>query len=154
MSREHECGIESKAAIFKHPLHPVAIPYPIAFLSAALLTDIIFIVGQNIFWAQASFWLILGGLVMGILAGLLGFIDFASSAKIRDHIIAWYHFIGNVLVMLLALSNFFIRRGDIQEAVFPSGIILSAVTAALLIFAGWYGGELSYRHKIGVIKEH
>jgi uncharacterized membrane protein len=30
---------------------------------------------------------------------------------------------------------------------------LSAITAAILGVTGWYGGELAYRHKIGVIEE-
>lgn len=35
---------------------------------------------------------------------------------------------------------------------FPLGIVLSAVVAGILTITGWFGGELSYRHRIGVIE--
>ena len=40
--------------------------------------------------------------------------------------------------------------GDAAAAVLPWGLALSALTTALLAVTGWYGGELAYRHMIGV----
>lgn len=42
------------------------------------------------------------------------------------------------------------RLDDAAAAVLPWGLTLSAINAALLGVTGWYGGELSYRHRIGV----
>ena len=46
-----------------------------------------------------------------------------------------------------------IRLPDATDAVLPGGIVLSAITVATLGVTGWLGGELFYRHKIGVIEE-
>ena len=65
----------STAKIADHPLHPMFIPFPIAFLVATLVCDLIF-------WRRAtrpgagSLYLLGAALVMAALAALAGFIDF------------------------------------------------------------------------------
>jgi uncharacterized membrane protein len=40
-------------------------------------------------------------------------------------------------------------------AVIPLGIALSLITDGILVVTGWMGGELSYRHRVGVTpREH
>jgi uncharacterized membrane protein len=52
---------------------------------------------------------------------------------------------------VLALINWLLRLSNLLENVPPWGIALSIITAAILLITGWAGGELAYRHKIGVI---
>lgn len=40
MAGDHTTGVPSRAAIAGHPIHPALIPFPIAFLIAALATDL------------------------------------------------------------------------------------------------------------------
>ena len=143
-------GVKSTAAIGKHPIHPMLIPFPIAFLVGALATDAIYWLTRAEMWAWFSFWLIYAGLVMGIIAAIVGFIDFASIDAVRRLTAAWIHFAGNGLVLLLALANLLIRWDNQIGAVLPAGIVISAVVSAILVVTGWYGGELSFRHRIGV----
>jgi uncharacterized membrane protein len=82
---------------------------------------------------------------------MVGLIDFITIERVREHKIAWVHFIGNATVLVLALINWLLRLGTLLESVPSWGLILSVMTAALLLITGWAGGELAYRHKIGVI---
>src|SRR6185437_5872905 len=52
----------STAKVGSHPLHPMLIPFPVAFLVAAFVTDLAFIGTGDGFWARASMWLIGAGI--------------------------------------------------------------------------------------------
>ncbi len=59
--------------------------------------------------------------------------------------------IGNLVVVVLQAINWFIRyQGGPENGVFPFGILISAIVALLLLFTGWKGWELVYRHRVGV----
>lgn len=148
----HEHGpAPSKAAIAGHPIHPMLIPYPVALLSLVPVTDIVFAVSESEFWSSVSYYLLWAGLVSAGLAALVGLIDFFGVARVRSHRAGWVHMLLNVVVIALAAANLLLRAGNTVEQVLPSGLILSLVAAVLLMVSSWYGGELSYRHKIGVI---
>lgn len=152
MKTFYDKGVRSTASIGGHPLHPIMIAFPIAFLVGALVTDIAFWAGRDPFWAVASLWLVGAGLVTGVAAAALGLIDFFTIDRARAHRTGWLHFIGNVIVLVLAFVSLLMRVNDAEGAVLPYGLIISAVIAVILGFTGWYGGELSYRFKIGVIE--
>lgn len=150
MAEEHDTGIKSTASIAGHPIHPMLVPFPIAFLVGLLLTDIGFQMTADPFWARASVWLAGAGLATGLLAAVFGLIDFATIRRARQHPAGWIHAVGNVLAMLVTAINLGLRLGDIST-VPHGGLILSAVTTTILVVTGWYGGELAYRHLIGAI---
>ena len=139
----------SRAAIRGHPLHPMVLPFPLVFLTSVLLSDLIFLSTGDPFWARASFYFLLAGLVSGLLAGLLGAIDFVHIKQARAHSVGWVHSIGNVVALVLGAVNLLVRWGQPQDIV-PLGLVLSVLTALLLGLTGWAGGEMSYRHKVGV----
>lgn len=149
----HDRGVPSTAAIAGHPLHPIVIPFPIAFLVGALATDLGYWATTDPFWARASLWLVGAGLVTGVLAAALGLIDFFTIKRARSHRSGWIHFIGNAVVLALAFISLLLRVDDMEGGLLPVGLMLSAVITLLLGVTGWYGGELSYRHKIGVLEE-
>ena len=39
---------------------------------------------------------------------------------------------------------------DAADAIMPTGLVLSAAVALILSFTGWLGGELVFRHRVGV----
>src|SRR5690606_39681502 len=49
-------GVRSKASIMGHPIHPMIIPFPIAFLVGLFVTDIVYLATEDRFWAHLSFW--------------------------------------------------------------------------------------------------
>jgi uncharacterized membrane protein len=141
---------QSTARIAGHPIHPMLVPFPIAFLVGALLTDIAYLKSGWAMWAYASSWLIGAGIATALLAALFGFIDFCGERRIRRLKVAWYHMIGNLTAVLLSIGNFIVHMRDGALAVEGLGITLSAIVVLLLLFNGWMGGHLVYRHGVAV----
>lgn len=146
-----DSGIPSTVAIAGHPLHPAIVTMPIGLLVGALGSDFGYLLTQDPFWARASFWLILGGILSGLVAAVTGMLDFVKIDRVREHSAGWAHMVGNVAALVLSGINLFLRWGDYTRAVLPTGLILSLIVGALLGITGWYGGELVYRHKVAVI---
>ena len=140
----------STASIAGHPIHPMLIPFPVAFLVSAFVTDLMFWSTGNSGWAIASMWLLGAGIVMALPAALFGFTDFFGDARIRNLSDAWQHMIGNLVAVVLALANLYIRCRSGAAAVLPWGIWISLATVLLLLFNGWKGWEMVYRHHVGV----
>ena len=151
MIREYTSGVRSKASLAGHPLHPVFIVFPAAFLIGLLASDLAFGVTRDPFWARASLWLALAGLVMGCIAGLLGIIELVGVRRVRELPAAWIHGLGNVAVLVLTFFNVFDRWANPGAFILPAGLELSAITAAILLVTAWLGGELTYRYGIGVL---
>lgn len=146
-------GVRSTASINGHPIHPMLVPFPIAFLVGALATDLAFWGTGDHFWSTASMWLVGAGLVMGALAAVFGLTDFLTIARARTGSTGWIHFLGNLVAVVLALVSLLLRIGDPAAAVLPGGLVLSFFIVGILLVTGWMGGELAYRYKIGVIEE-
>lgn len=139
----------STAEIAGHPVHPMLIPFPIACFVLVLFSDIAFWRTGNDFWATASLWLLGIGLIMAALAAVAGLVDVLSDNQIYSLNDAWLHAGGNVIAVVLELGNWYLRyRGG---SVVPTGLILSLVVVLILLFTGWKGWEMVYRHKVGVI---
>ena len=141
----------SKAAIFGHPLHPMLVPFPIAFLVGTLICDIVYAATANPFWADVARWLLVPALVGGGLAAGLGLMDFTTIKRAREGWIGWAHMSGNVVVMLLSAFNLVLRWNNPVGAE-DTGIVISAVVVGLLLVTGWLGGELVFRRRVGVIE--
>ena len=139
----------STAKIFGHPIHPMLVPFPIAFLVGALLTDIAYCQWGGM-WAYASSWLIGVGIVMALVAAIFGFTDYFGEPRIRRLRVANYHLIGNLTAVILSIANFLVHNRDGAAAVIPTGMTLSAIVVVLLLFNGWMGWEMVYRHGVGI----
>ncbi len=146
-----DSGIPSTVAIAGHPLHPLIVTFPIAFLTGAFGADLGYWLTHDLFWAKAALWLIGAGFILGLLAALTGMLDFVKIDRVKKHRAGWLHMVGNITAMTLTFINWAIRWNNVEGAVIPGGFILSITVASLLGITGWYGAELVYRHKIAVI---
>lgn len=153
MAEDLSRGVRSTASVNSHPIHPMLVPFPIAFLVGTLATDLTFWGTGDGFWATASMWLVGAGLVMGALAAVFGLTDFLTIERARTGHAGWVHFLGNAVALVLALVSLLLRIGDPAAAVLPGGLVLSFIIVAILLVTGWLGGELAYRYKIGVIED-
>ena len=118
-------------------LHPPFVSAAAALLIAAFVTDLFYYQTSIMQWANFSVWLITGGLVVALLAGIVLLIDFLLGHTGRIHRI---EFSGLVLVAVLSIVNVFIHSRDAWTSVVPQGITISAICAFLLIvmsFSGW-----------------
>ena len=143
--------LRSTFALNGHPLHPLLVPIPIGLFVAALVSDIVFICDGSPGWAEASRWLLGGGLAGALLAALAGFTDFAANPRIREFRAAWLHLFANLTLVLVEGINLMLRLPDAAVAG-SLGIVLSAVAVLIMLFSGWQGGELVFRHGVGQIE--
>ena len=140
----------STAQIAGHPIHPMLIPFPIACFVLTLVCDIAFWRTANDFWSSASFWLLGVGLIMAALAAVMGLIDVMGDDQIRDLSDAWLHAGANIIAVVIEAYNWYSRYEHGSAAILPMGLILSLVVVLILLFSGWKGWEMVYRHRVGV----
>ena len=140
--------LRATVTIKGHPLHPLLVTIPVGLFVAALVSDIAFVTDGSHGWAVASRWLLGGGLAGALLAALAGFADFAGNARIREFRDAWLHLFANLTMVLIQGVNLILRLPD-AEVAGSIGIVLSAAAVLILLFSGWKGGELVFRHGVG-----
>ncbi len=82
--------------------------------------------------------------------GLYRFLQLARIRRLND---AWYHMAGNLVAVVLALVNFYLRYAQGTEAaVTPWGVVRSSlIVVGILLFTGWKGWEMVYRHHVAVL---
>lgn len=125
-----------------HPIHAMLAAYPLAFFSAALVTDILYVNSPQPQWSNFSVWLITFGLIMGVAAAAAGIADaLLNRGRPRRH--SWLHSLGTLLMLGLALVNAFVHSRDGWTAVMPAGLILSAIVALLALVTSWAGYALA-----------
>jgi uncharacterized membrane protein/nitrite reductase/ring-hydroxylating ferredoxin subunit len=140
------------AANFKgHPLHPMLIPFPIAFFTGSWIADSICYARYDATWAIVGTRLAWGGVIMAVVAACAGAVDYfvsvppKSTAKKR----ATRHAVLNLTVVAIFVLAEFTRSAN---SVMPSSgtIVIQTLGFVLLVIAGWMGGTLAYRNQIGV----
>ena len=141
---------QSTAKIAGHPIHPMLIPFPIAFFVGTLVCDVVYWQTGYAAWATATPWLLGAGLVMAALAAVAGITDVLGEKRIRALADAWWHAGGNIILVLIELYNLYSRYEQGAAAIVPNGLVLSLVAVGLMLFTGWKGWELVYRHRVGI----
>jgi uncharacterized membrane protein len=143
----------SSANLMGHPIHPILITLPIGLFVATLLFDLVFWQTGSEAFATGALWLLGAGLIAAAAAAVTGLIDFLGDRRIRALGDAWQHAIGNVILVLVQLFSFYQRYRYGTSAVVPLGLILSFVSVCILLFTGWKGGEMVFRHRVAVYDE-
>lgn len=138
----------STARIGGHPIHPMIIPFPIVCFVGTFVTDIAFSRNHDLGWATASHWLLIVGLVMAALAAITGLTDFFGDKRIQGGD-AIKHMLANVTAVVLELVNLLLRLGN-PDFIPSVGVYISGIVVLILLYSGWMGGELVFRHGIGV----
>src|SRR5262245_43117740 len=140
----------STASIAGHPIHPMLIPFPIAFFVATLVCDVVFWRNGSDAVATTAMWLLGAGIVMALLAAVMGFTDVLGDRRIFDLTDAWWHAGGNLVIVLIEVANWGLRYHGGTSAIVPTGLVLSLIAVCGLLFTGWKGWELVSRHRVGV----
>jgi uncharacterized membrane protein len=145
--------MESKARILGHSAHQVLIVFPLGLLATAVIFDIVFLATG---WPTAplvAYWMIVSGVVGGLIAAPFGWIDwFAIPAATRAKRIGLIHGLVNVAVLCLFFGSWLLRSREYPDGVTPDAVALalSFTGAALAGLGGWLGGELVDRMGIGI----
>jgi len=144
--------MESKAKLLGHPIHPMLIPFPLGLLGMAVVFDLIALVGGD--WdslARAAFYMIAAGILAGLLAAVVGAIDWlAIPGGTRAKRIATLHGLGNVVIVALFAVAWLLRNDDPPDDAAGVPIVLEVVGVLGALVTGWLGGELVDRLGVGV----
>jgi uncharacterized membrane protein len=138
----------STAKIADHPIHPMLIPFPIVLFISTLILDILYARGDTGV-ASASNWVLGFGLVMAALAAVAGLTDYLGDERVRRLADALKHMLANVTAVVLELVNFVLRLKN-PEFIGSTGVYISVLVVLILVYSGWKGGDLVYRHGVGV----
>jgi uncharacterized membrane protein len=139
----------STAKIGDHPIHPMLIPFPIVCFILTFVADILYTRSHDAMWATASVWLLVVGLVMAALAAVAGLTDFLGDDRVRGSSDAVKHMLANVTAVVLELVNVILRWRD-TGFIDSTGVYISGIVVLILLYSGWKGGDLVFRHGIGV----
>lgn len=142
--------MNSHVKLAGHPVHPMLIVFPLGLLAGSVVFDIAYLATRNARWGDISYWMIVLGLLTGILAGAVGAMDYrAIPDGTRAKRIGMLHGAGNVIVLLLFAGSWYLRRNT--PSIPPTGaIVLSFIGVGLALVTGWLGGELVDRLGVGV----
>ena len=147
-----DCGHpQSTARIGDHPIHPILIPFPIACFVLTFVFDILYVQGRTGL-AHATNWLLAIGLLMAALAAVAGLTDFFGDKRIQGAD-AVKHMLANVAAVVLEAVNLFLRYRN-PESIASTGVYISGLVVLILLYSGWKGGDLVFRHGIGVRDTH
>lgn len=130
-----------------HPIYGILLPLPVVCFLGALLTDLAYLKSDGVLiWLAFSSWLLLAGLLGGLIAGIVLTIDFCRDRVMRSGP-GWVHFLAFGSAMLVETANIFIHQRDGWTAVAGPGVVLSALGLVLVLIAGWL-----HRPMIGVAR--
>jgi len=142
--------MESRAKLFGHSVHAMLITFPIGLLVTAAIFDVVHLVTNSGPWTTISYYMIVAGIIGGLVAAVFGFIDYlAIPGETRAKGVGRIHGIGNVIVVLLFVTSWWLRRGS-PEAPSGAALTFSFLGVALASVTAWLGGELVERLGVAV----
>ena len=131
-----EANPKPAAAAGVRTFHPMLVPFPVAYFTAALVTDLAYWRTAEVMWERFSVWLIAGGLVMAALVAITAVIDLAFARQKP----VWVPALIYLSAILLSLLNVFVHSRDGYTAVVPTGLTLSACVVVILLIYMVTGG--------------
>ena len=147
--------MESRAKILGHPIHQMLVPFPFGLLGGAAIFDIIYMATRSAAIASSAYWMIAAGVIGALIAAPFGLVDWLAIPKrTRAKSIGLVHGLGNVVVLVLFVVSWFLRRAAATSAIpyepNATALVLSLAGLVLAGITGWLGGELVDRLSVGV----
>lgn len=145
--------MRSRFRIAGHPAHPMLVMFPTAMLPLMVLMDGLHWYTQDAGVWTAGFWIAVAGLVTTLVAIVPGLVDLAAIPnETRAHRTALFHFIVGMTILAVYVAAVWARwpAGSGPEGAFVLAASIDVVGTLLVTLQGWLGGELVYKHHIGV----
>jgi len=144
--------MESRMKLLGHSLHQMLIVFPLGLLVTSVAFDGFYYFGdRNPRWADIAYWMIVSGLITGLVAAVPGAIDWAAiPSGTRAKAVGMWHGLGNLIgVVGLFGASWYLRR---DHPTAPSGTALILSLLGLIVggATAWLGGELVDRLGVGV----
>ncbi len=125
------------------------VPFKLFFGAAAscfvgaLVTDIVYARNPDMVWVTFSVWLITIGLILALVAVIVGAIDRLLHHRFGALSSRWPYILGFAAASVVEIFNAFVHSRDAYLAVVPDGITLSVVAVAILVVTGFVGRAYS-----------
>lgn len=143
------------------PIHPAIVHFPIAFVVLSVVCEFIGYFGRSAAARTVAWWSLVAALIGGVLTIAAGYSDMwrASLAEPTHAFVDQHMKIGwTIAVCLIVLTawRWYLRRSAPAESAASSAAVgggyltFATVVFALVMFQGWYGGEMAYAHGAGV----
>ncbi|HYL27952.1 MAG TPA: DUF2231 domain-containing protein [Candidatus Nitrosotalea sp.] len=143
--------MQGKATVAGHPVHPMLVTFPIGCFVAAVVSDIVSIWAGPVFWAQMSTWLLLFGILGGLLAALFGFVDYLTAPMSIEakNVAAWHMTLNIAMIVIFGIAC----AVRFLEPASVAGYALTGLGFVVLAAAGVLGGNIAHRHLVGSTEE-
>ncbi|HEV8240951.1 MAG TPA: DUF2231 domain-containing protein [Thermoanaerobaculia bacterium] len=144
--------MRSKAAIGGHPIHPALVAIPIGAFTFTLVADLVTWRTGNPGWGDAARYSLVLGVIGALAAAVFGLVDyFGVTMSEAGFKVARLHLILNLIAVALFALSLWLRYRDPDGWCVP-GFLVSTLAFLILGSSGWLGGELVFKHKVGVME--
>jgi uncharacterized membrane protein len=139
-----------------HPIHVMLVVFPIGLYMFAFIFDVLYLATGSASWFTASFYNLAFGVVMTVPTALFGIFDYTLIRDPSAQRTATKHMLINVAATLLFGGSLALRAvlggptAPITGVAYAFAFVLLALGAVALTVGGWLGGDLVYRHRVGV----
>jgi uncharacterized membrane protein len=143
------------AGPYGHPFHPLLVTLPIGAWVSSLIFDIVARAGNDeTVFSRGAYWLIGIGIIGAAVAAIFGLMDLLTipGGTVAKRT-ALTHMTLNVIVLVLFIISYLLRRSDDGETAETTPFVLSIIALVLLAASGWLGGKMAYRYGVRVADE-
>ncbi len=137
------------------PLHPAFVHFPIALVVFSFIADLLGRIFNKASLRAAGFWSLIAALLFGAVTAATGYYDMTRLRPVLGDTYRYVDFhmdIGWILigavVVLTAWRWFVYARKDRSPGF--AYLIAAVLVMGLVLFQGWYGGEMVYSQGAGV----
>jgi uncharacterized membrane protein len=144
--------MRSRAALAGHPLHPVAVTIPVGAFTVTLLGDLLVLAHRAGPWDATARYALAIGIAGALAAAVLGFIDYfgVKMSAAGKKVVNWHLRTNLAAVVLFGLSLWLRQTNPMRWSY--SAVAASTAGYVVLLIGGWLGGELVFKHKVGVLE--
>jgi len=149
--------MRSKFSVLGHPVHPALVAIPIGLLVWTLVSDIVYVAsGTDHMWYDIAFWTGIAAIGTALVAALPGFGDYftvALNSEARD--MATAHMVLNLgtVVLFFVAMMLMLDDGATSGGRLGFTVVLHVLGVGLASLSGWLGGEMVFRHNIGMVPD-
>lgn len=142
--------MKSRAHIDGHPIHPMLVPFPFAYLVGAACVDAAASFGRRPQWRRTARHMRVMGIGSALATAVPGIVDYFSVVPPKSSAArrATLHGVANLSAVGVMATVALRRRDDRPASRWE--LLAQGMAAGLMGVAGYLGGTLVYRNQIGV----
>jgi len=147
--------MRTPASIFKHPIHPMLVVFPIGLWIFSMACDLIRLAGgPGAALATVALFSMIGGVIGALCAAAPGLVDllFYKGGPPSLKTVALTHMAINLTAVVLYAINIWLRVTSPTSlgAGMSLPVLLSVIGVALIFVSGWLGGQMVHVDGVGV----